>query len=256
MQEEIKYDYYIRGLMKESYFEIINAFEVVQGLGSGALFPDQSTEFIDYRVDRLTFMKINKNLNKVDSVRNNRIIVLLPLPDNIQMYDIHVIPNSTTMNLMDVKEMYLSKVMGLFDRTINTVSNLVYYEFGCLNNELANYGIFITNNNREEKYIEILETEDDDLVNILEKYLICKDEIERASAAYEIYKLFKSELNECDTEDEIKEKYGLTGKAIVTMKEVVEHLYNRPYNGKIYIDDEMKDAIDAYYEIYGVREEA
>ena len=55
---------------------------------------------------------------------------------------------------------------------------------------------------------------------------------------------------------EIKEKYGLTGKAIVTMKEVVEHLYNRPYNGKIYIDDEMKDAIDAYYEIYGVREEA
>ena len=56
--------------------------------------------------------------------------------------------------------------------------------------------------------------------------------------------------------EEIKEKYGLTGKAIVTMKEVVEHLYNRPYNGKIYIDDEMKHAIDAYYEIYGVKEEA
>lgn len=56
--------------------------------------------------------------------------------------------------------------------------------------------------------------------------------------------------------EEIQEKYGLTGKAIVTMEEVVEHLYNRPYNGKIYIDDEIKDAIDAYYEIYGVKEEA
>ena len=56
--------------------------------------------------------------------------------------------------------------------------------------------------------------------------------------------------------EEIQEKYGLTGKAIVTMEEVVEHLYNRAYNGKIYIDDEIKDAIDAYYEIYGVKEEA
>ena len=205
MQEEIKYDYYIRGLMNESYFEIINAFEVVQGLGSGTLFPDQSTEFIDYRVDRLTFMKINKNLKNLDKVR---IIILLPLPDNIQMYDIQVIPNNITLNLMDTKEMYLSKVMGLFDRTINTVSNLVYYEFSCLNNELANYGIFITNNNREEKYIEILEMEDDDLVNILEKYLICKDEIERVSAAYETYRQFRSDLNECDTEEEIKEKFS------------------------------------------------
>lgn len=51
---------------------------------------------------------------------------------------------------------------------------------------------------------------------------------------------------------EIKEKYGIEARAIVTMKEVIEHLYNRPYKGQIYIDDTLKAAIDKYYETYGV----
>lgn len=50
---------------------------------------------------------------------------------------------------------------------------------------------------------------------------------------------------------EIKEKYGFDAHAIVNMQEVVEQLYNRPYKGKIYIDDPLKTAIDEYYRIYG-----
>lgn len=50
---------------------------------------------------------------------------------------------------------------------------------------------------------------------------------------------------------EIEEKYGFKTTAIVTMADVVEHLYNKPYNGKVIIDDTLKDAIDAYYEQYG-----
>ncbi len=52
---------------------------------------------------------------------------------------------------------------------------------------------------------------------------------------------------------EIEEKYGIRTAAIVTMAEVVEHLYNRPYNGRTVIDDGLKAAIDAYYEQYGVK---
>lgn len=51
---------------------------------------------------------------------------------------------------------------------------------------------------------------------------------------------------------EIEEKYGLKTAAIVTMKEVVEHLYDRPYKGRVIIDDALKASIDAYYEQYGV----
>ncbi len=50
---------------------------------------------------------------------------------------------------------------------------------------------------------------------------------------------------------EIEEKYGLKTTAIVTMAEVVEHLYGREYKGKVVIDDAIKAAIDAYYEQYG-----
>ena len=39
--------------------------------------------------------------------------------------------------------------------------------------------------------------------------------------------------------------------AIVTMAEVVEHLYNKEYKGKVIIDDTLKAAIDAYYSQYG-----
>lgn len=50
---------------------------------------------------------------------------------------------------------------------------------------------------------------------------------------------------------EIRERYGFDANAIVTMAEVIEHLYNQPYKGKIYIDDTLKAAMDRYYETYG-----
>lgn len=53
--------------------------------------------------------------------------------------------------------------------------------------------------------------------------------------------------------EEIKEKYGFEANAIVTMADVVEHLYNKEYKGQVLIDDELKKAIDAYYEAYGVK---
>ena len=52
---------------------------------------------------------------------------------------------------------------------------------------------------------------------------------------------------------EIKEKYGFDANAIVSMAEVVVFLFNRPYNGQIVIDDDIKSRIDAYYETYGVK---
>ena len=53
--------------------------------------------------------------------------------------------------------------------------------------------------------------------------------------------------------DEIKEMYGFDAKAIVTMAEVTEHLHNRECQGRVVIDDEIKAAIDKYYEQYGCK---
>lgn len=52
---------------------------------------------------------------------------------------------------------------------------------------------------------------------------------------------------------EIGDKYDLKTTAIVTMEEVISHLYNKPYKGRVIIDDALKSAIDAYYRQYGAR---
>ena len=50
---------------------------------------------------------------------------------------------------------------------------------------------------------------------------------------------------------EIEQTYGIRTASIVTMAEVVEHLYGRMVNGTVLIDDARKAQIDAYYEKYG-----
>ena len=53
--------------------------------------------------------------------------------------------------------------------------------------------------------------------------------------------------------DEVHDLYGFETNAIVTMEEVIEHLYNKEYKGKVIIDDTLKAAIDAYYAQYGAK---
>jgi len=52
---------------------------------------------------------------------------------------------------------------------------------------------------------------------------------------------------------ELKEKFGFKTCSIVTMAEVVEYLYNKNINGKVLINDEMKEKIDSYYKEYGAK---
>ena len=53
--------------------------------------------------------------------------------------------------------------------------------------------------------------------------------------------------------EEIQDKYGFKARAIVTMDEVVEHLYNKECQGRVVIDDTLKKSIDNYYKQYGCK---
>ncbi len=53
--------------------------------------------------------------------------------------------------------------------------------------------------------------------------------------------------------DEIQEKYGFGAHAIVSMDDVVEHLYNKEVQGRVLIDDALKASIDAYFDQYGAK---
>lgn len=62
-----------------------------------------------------------------------------------------------------------------------------YFRFAYLNNIFASKGIFITDENREESYIRILETEDDILIKHLEEYLVTLTHLNQYEKLYQCF---------------------------------------------------------------------
>lgn len=56
---------------------------------------------------------------------------------------------------------------------------------------------------------------------------------------------------DCTTLDELREDFGITVCPIVTIREIIEFLHNNPVDGKVYIDDAMRDRMEAYLAEYG-----
>lgn len=50
---------------------------------------------------------------------------------------------------------------------------------------------------------------------------------------------------------ELGQKFGIITRAIVTLDDIVEHLFNRPIDGKVVLDDAMLTAINAYRAQWG-----
>ena len=58
---------------------------------------------------------------------------------------------------------------------------------------------------------------------------------------------------DCSTLDELRQDYGIAVYPIVTVREIIDFLHNRPVDGKVYIDDDMKAKMEAYLDTYGAR---
>ncbi len=56
---------------------------------------------------------------------------------------------------------------------------------------------------------------------------------------------------DCSTLDELRQDYGIAVYPIVTIREITAFLHNRPVDGRVYIDDEMKSRIEDYLRQYG-----
>ncbi len=58
---------------------------------------------------------------------------------------------------------------------------------------------------------------------------------------------------ECSTLDELRQDYGIQVCPIVTVREIIETLYNRPVDGVVYIDDAVRERMEGYLNEYGAR---
>jgi len=54
---------------------------------------------------------------------------------------------------------------------------------------------------------------------------------------------------------EMRDQYNIKTCAIETLEEIIEFLHNKEINGKVYIDDDMRQKIDDYRAKYGVKDE-
>ena len=61
----------------------------------------------------------------------------------------------------------------------------------------------------------------------------------------------KSELSALQ---EVKKEFGIQTYAIVTVRDIMQALHNKPVDGKIYIDDETYARMRAYLKEYGTEE--
>ncbi len=80
-------------------------------------------------------------------------------------------------------------------------------------------------------------------------------DIEIVGLIVSLNRMEKGRESDASALTEIRKKYGFPTHAIVTMDEVRDYLDGREINGKLFIDDEMKRALNAYYEQYGAVEE-
>ena len=87
----------------------------------------------------------------------------------------------------------------------NQKYKIIKYDKSILNNDLINAGYSITNENREEKYLQILETGDEKLISKLEDYLNYKDEIEKVAHLERKFSKFKDNVLSSSTVEDVTE---------------------------------------------------
>lgn len=104
-------------------------------------------------------------------------------------------------DIEEFKQAQIKRVRMLINPELASVSGLAFYGFICLNNELADKGFFITDQNRESKYLSILETGDEKLIAKLEDYLNYRDEISRVASLHKKFEKFRKDMKE-ETEKE------------------------------------------------------
>lgn len=98
-----------------------------------------------------------------------------------------------------VKNSYIFQLCARMSEIFTRIPQYNYFRYIYLNNVFASRGIFITEENREEKYIEILELDDENLINLLEEYLKVMNQLNQ----YEkMYQEFLNALDSMETTDD------------------------------------------------------
>ena len=156
------------------------------------------------RVLRLSYvahLQIREALMKGKTVHIHKAL----LTNEVLPGEYDIIDLVATDEIQQARDAAVVKVRMLVTPELSKISGFALYGFTILNNDLASAGYFITNSNREEKYLEILETGDEKLIQKLEDYLNYKDEISAVASLERRFSTFRNEIRQSTTQQEIKQ---------------------------------------------------
>jgi hypothetical protein len=120
----------------------------------------------------------------------------------LQPWDLQIIESKTTLEL-ERHSAIASARTRMYER-FTTLNVIVLFNYMEGNNVLQDAGYNITDKNREEKYLAILETGNTDLIQQLEDYLEAKDEMSSAKYLWDQYKIFKKGVESAESAETIE----------------------------------------------------
>ena len=145
-----------------------------------------------------SILKLSANSFKIisDAITDGKSVHITKtrMASEVLPMEIDVLDHNEVDELEEARKAALIQVRMLVTPELAKISGFALYGFMMLNNDLSNSGYFITNQNREEKYLEILETGQEDLITKLEDYLNYKDEIENVAHLERKFSKFKKDI--------------------------------------------------------------
>lgn len=188
---------------------IIYDLAIVQDRGTHWVVTNVTKNTLDNRADREeSYLKLNSATFEIikEAINSNKIAKIQKtlVADEVMPWEVEVVDLGESDPLQETRNASITKIRMLVTPEMSKASGLALYGFIILNNDLAANGYFITNENREEKYLEILETGDEKLIAKLEDYLNYKDEIEAVAQLERKFSAFRNEIRSAATPEEVK----------------------------------------------------
>lgn len=98
----------------------------------------------------------------------------------------------------------ITKAYDRFGATASKTSMLKHYMYFSTAILLAEKGFLITDENREEKYLEIINTADEFLLKTLEDYLEARDNLAELSLSYREFQVYITKLRSAENDEELE----------------------------------------------------
>lgn len=159
------------------------------------------------------FLGLNNLTNNLiqDAMSRNCIVrIVKDYPDlEVMPRDLIIIERDNINSLAFYKNIMTKKARQQVTHQQAVVSGIQMYEYININNYLCDKGYFIHDNNKEDIYLSILETEDEHLIDSLEIYLNARDEIARTSALENAFREYYSNINRSENIDEVDQVYSI-----------------------------------------------